>query len=109
VYGGDLLDSVFTNVLTNAAVHNDGDVHVRIRRVEAGDGRITVSVADDGRGIQDGVADRLFEMGVKGDDSDGTGFGLGFAKALTESYGGDIGVRESEQGGADFRITLDRV
>ena len=109
VYGGDLLDSVFTNVLTNAAVHNEGEVHVRVRRVDAHEGRVTVSIADDGRGIPDDVADRLFEMGVKSEDSDGTGFGLGFAKALTESYGGDIDVTESERGGADFRITLDRV
>jgi signal transduction histidine kinase len=109
VYGGDLLDSVFTNVLTNAAVHNEGAVNVRIRRADARDGRVTVSIADDGRGVPDDVSDRLFEMGVKSEDSDGTGFGLGFAKALTESYGGDIDVTESDRGGADFRITLDRV
>ncbi len=109
VYGGDLLDSVFTNVLTNATVHNGGTVHVRVRLVDTRDDRVTVSIADDGRGIPEDVADRLFEMGVKSEDSDGTGFGLGFAKALTESYGGDIGVTESEHGGADFRITLDRV
>jgi len=109
VYGGDLLDSVFTNVLTNAAVHNEGEVHVRVRSVEASEDRVTVSIADDGRGIPDDVADTLFEMGVKGEDSEGTGFGLGFAKALTESYGGDIDVTESDRGGADFRITLDRV
>ncbi len=109
VYGGDLLDSVFTNVLTNAAVHNEGAVNVRIRRGDARDGRVTVSIADDGRGVPDDVSDRLFEMGVKSEDSDGTGFGLGFAKALTESYGGDIDVTESDRGGADFRITLDRV
>ena len=109
VYGGDLLDSVFTNVLTNAAVHNDGAVHARVRLVDAREDRVTVSIADDGRGVPDDVADRLFEMGVKSDDSDGTGFGLGFAKALTESYGGDIDVTESERGGADFRITVNRV
>jgi signal transduction histidine kinase len=47
-------------------------------------------------------------MGKKGPDSDGTGFGLGFARALTESYGGGIEVTESDRGGADFRITLER-
>jgi signal transduction histidine kinase len=96
-------------VLTNAAVHNAGAVHARVRLVDAREDRVTVSIADDGRGVPDDVADRLFEMGVKSDDSDGTGFGLGFAKALTESYGGDIDVTESERGGADFRITVNRV
>jgi signal transduction histidine kinase len=108
VYGGDLLDSVFTNVITNAAVHNAGEVHVRLS-VEATATEVTVSIADDGEGIDDEVADRLFEMGAKGPDSEGTGFGLGFVKALTESYGGTTRVQESEWGGADFRITLERV
>jgi len=108
VFGGDLLDSVFTNVISNAAVHNDGEVHVRLSVTEGTD-RVTVHIADDGSGIPDAIADRLFEMGAKGPDSDGTGFGLGFAKALTESYGGDIGVQESEYGGAEFRIALERV
>lgn len=109
VYGGDLLDSVFTNLITNAAVHNDGDVTVRIRLVEETPDNVTVSIADDGSGISEAVEDRLFEMGAKGPESEGSGFGLGFVKALTESYGGDIRVGESDAGGADFRITLDRV
>jgi signal transduction histidine kinase len=109
VYGGDLLDSVFTNVITNAAVHNDGEVHVRLDAIENAGETVTVSIADDGSGIPDQVADRLFEMGAKGPESEGTGFGLGFVKALTESYGGGIAVQESDHGGADFRITLERV
>ncbi|MFB6178470.1 MAG: ATP-binding protein [Halorientalis sp.] len=108
VYGDDLLDSVFTNVITNAAVHNDGEVHVRLNVVDATGEQIVVSIADDGSGIPDTIADRLFEMGAKGPESDGTGFGLGFVKALTESYGGDIGVTAGGHGGADFHITLER-
>lgn len=109
VYGGDLLDSVFTNVITNAAVHNDGEVHVRLHVLEATGEQVVVSIADDGSGIPETIANRLFEMGAKGPESDGTGFGLGFVKALTESYGGDITVTEGEHGGADFHITLERV
>jgi signal transduction histidine kinase len=100
---------VFTNVITNAAVHNDGEVHVRLDAIENAGETVTVSIADDGSGIPDQVADRLFEMGAKGPESEGTGFGLGFVKALTESYGGGIAVQESDHGGADFRITLERV
>lgn len=108
VYGGDLLDSVFTNVVTNAAVHNDGPVTVRLDAT-ATEETVSVTVADDGSGIPEGVVDDLFEMGAKGPDSSGTGFGLGFVKALTESYGGDVSVGESEMGGAAFVVTLDRV
>jgi signal transduction histidine kinase len=67
-----------------------------------------VGRADDGAGISEEVRDDRFEMGAKGPDSEGGGFGLGFVRALTESYGGSVTVGESPDGGADFRVTLDR-
>ncbi|WP_135362594.1 sensor histidine kinase [Halosimplex halophilum] len=109
VYAGDLLDSVFTNVLTNAAVHNAGAVTVDIYAEAPASDRLVVGMADDGSGIDPDLRDDIFEMGVKGPDSEGTGFGLGFVRALTESYGGAVEVRESDAGGADFRVALERV
>ncbi|QIO23160.1 ATP-binding protein [Haloarcula sp. JP-L23] len=109
VYGGELLDSVFANLVSNAAVHNDGDVRMRVYEEELGTGQVVVGFADDGSGVQEDVRERIFEMGAKGPDSSGSGFGLGFVRALTESYGGSVSVGESEMGGADFRVTLQRV
>src|SRR6056297_1572211 len=51
VYSGDLLDSVFTNLISNAAVHNDGPVHVDISVTETGNDAIVVVFADDGTGV----------------------------------------------------------
>jgi signal transduction histidine kinase len=107
VYAGDLLGSVFTNIVTNAAVHNEGEVTVRLS-LETGVDDVVVCFADDGSGIAPAVRDELFEMGEKGPDSSGSGFGLGFVRALTESYGGDVTVGESEMGGAEFRVRLQR-
>jgi signal transduction histidine kinase len=107
-YTGDLIDSVFTNILSNAAVHNDQPITVRLYTEEPTPERIVVGMADDGKGVAEAVRDEIFEMGQKGPDSDGTGFGLGLARTLVESYGGEITVQDSEYGGADFRITLDR-
>ena len=109
VYGGELLDSVFTNILTNAAVHNDEPVTVDVTVEPTGTQRLTVTFADDGSGIPPEIRDGLFEMGKKGPDSSGSGFGLGFVRALTESYGGTVSVDESEAGGAAFHVTLERV
>ncbi|QSG08894.1 Signal transduction histidine kinase [Halapricum desulfuricans] len=108
IYGGDLLDSVFQNVLSNAAVHNESAVTVSMS-VEATPSNVTVVVADDGSGIPEEVRDDLFKMGEKGPDSSGTGLGLGFVRALTESYGGSVDVADSESGGAEFRLSLQRV
>ncbi|MHB9286402.1 sensor histidine kinase [Halobacteriales archaeon Cl-PHB] len=106
VYAGDLLDSLFTNVLSNAAVHNEDALTVRVYAQEPAPDRVVVGFADDGKGVADEVRDQIFEMGQKGPESDGTGLGLGFVRALTESYGGSVDVRESDRGGADFRVTL---
>ncbi|SDJ49338.1 Signal transduction histidine kinase [Halovenus aranensis] len=106
-YAGDLIDSVFTNILSNAAVHNTGPVTVRLYAEEPTPDTVVIGIADDGTGIATGMVEDIFEMGKKGPDSDGTGFGLGLAKTLVESYGGSITVTESDRGGADFRITLD--
>jgi signal transduction histidine kinase len=108
VYGGDLLDSVFRNIVSNAAVHNEGDVTVRITVAESGTEQVVVTVADDGEGVDEAVREEIFQMGHKGPDSSGSGFGLGFVRALTESYGGSITVADSEAGGAAFHVTLDR-
>ncbi|WP_336358086.1 sensor histidine kinase [Haloarcula sp. CGMCC 1.6347] len=109
VYGGDLLDSVFTNIMSNAAVHNEDEVHMRVAPAEVTPDEVTVCFADDGSGVSPDLRENIFEMGVKGQESPGTGFGLGFVRALTESYGGRVSVAESDAGGAEFRVTLERV
>jgi len=108
VYSGDLLDSVFTNVVSNAAVHNEGAVHVDIDVEATGNDQVVITFADDGVGVPAEIREEIFEMGAKGPDSSGTGFGLGFVRALTESYGGGVTVGESDAGGAEFRVTLER-
>ncbi|WP_336327393.1 HAMP domain-containing sensor histidine kinase [Halovenus sp. HT40] len=107
-YVGDLIDSVFTNILSNAAVHNDEPVTVRLYAGEPTPETVVVGMADDGKGVAEEIRDEIFEMGQKGPESEGTGFGLGLARTLVESYGGEITVQDSEYGGADFRITLER-
>ena len=69
---------------------------------------VVVGFGDDGTGVPEEVREDIFEMGQKGPDSDGTGLGLGFVRALTESYGGTVELRESDAGGADFRVVLER-
>jgi signal transduction histidine kinase len=108
VYSGDLLDSVFTNLISNAAVHNDGEIAMRITAEETGDGAVRLRFADDGSGVPAAIREEIFEMGAKGPESTGTGFGLGFVRALTESYGGSVTVGDSDRGGAEFRVTLQR-
>ncbi|WP_436934621.1 sensor histidine kinase [Halovenus marina] len=109
VYAGDLVSSVFQNILSNAAVHNDGAVTVDVYAETPSPDSVVVGLADDGDGISEEIREDLFEMGQRGPDSDGTGFGLGLVRSLVQSYGGSVAVRDSDAGGADFRVTLDQV
>jgi len=43
-YGGELLESVFSNLLSNAAVHNDGPMTVRVSVDETGPSDVVVNV-----------------------------------------------------------------
>lgn len=108
VLAGDLLESVFANVLANAATHNDEPVTVRVYADEPSPETVVVGFADDGTGVPGEVRDQIFEMGEKGPDSEGTGLGLGFVRALAETYGGGVDVGPSDRGGADFRVRLKR-
>jgi signal transduction histidine kinase len=69
---------------------------------------LVVGFADDGSGVDPDIRDEIFQMGKKGPESGGSGFGLGFVRALVESYGGSVTVGDSEAGGADFRLRLQR-
>ena len=108
VFAGRVLHRVFDNLLGNAAVHNEGDVTVRLGVETPTPKWVVVIVGDDGRGIDESVRRDLFELGIKGPTSEGVGLGLGFVRRLIESYGGTVAAGTSPLGGAEFRVTLER-
>ena len=85
--------------------------HARHRVVlEAADlpDRVEVVVRDDGAGVDAAVRDTLFEPGVSGRD-DGVGLGLGIARRVARSVGGDVTLDDTgPDGGAAFRVRLPR-
>jgi signal transduction histidine kinase len=67
---------------------------------------VLVVVSDDGHGIDESVRDRIFEPGVSSASS-GSGLGLGIARRVARSFGGDVEVVE-RHGGAAFAVTVPR-
>ncbi|HYR62838.1 MAG TPA: ATP-binding protein [Actinomycetota bacterium] len=111
VYGDpDKLEQVLTNLVENATKHTDaGEIHVT-GVVE--DGRVRISVADQGEGIPKdhrlAVFGKFFRRnsGRAGSPS-GTGLGLFISKGLVEAHGGRIWVESGDGGGgAVFAFTL---
>jgi two-component system, NtrC family, nitrogen regulation sensor histidine kinase NtrY len=107
---GDELREVLLNVLENARLANAKFVDVTLGHAadDGGpeqDGRIEITVRDDGYGIPAEVLPRIFEPHFSTRTS-GSGLGLAVSRRLIESWGGDIGV-ESEPGkGTSIRILL---
>ena len=90
VMADDFLGQVFENLLGNAIEHSDREHTEVVVCAAADDETVTVWIADNGPGIDDDVADKVFEQSVTSDDSGSVGFGLYFARLMIDRYGGDI-------------------
>jgi len=91
---------VLTNLLSNALRYTPpgGEINVHLTEAGAGEDRnVTVSIADNGPGIDSAVLPHVFERFYKSSDSGGMGLGLSIAKYLVEAHGGKIWA-ESEVG-----------
>jgi len=107
VLAGTLLTEVFANLVENALVHSNADrlcIHST-----TGQETVTVTVEDDGDGIDPGDRERIFKRGYSVGDASGSGLGMYIVRELVESYGGDVSVEDSPIGGARFEVTLQRV
>ncbi len=99
---GDLA-TVLQNLLVNAAAHAPGSpVTVQLSTL---DGRVEVAVTDRGPGLTETEAARVFDRGVRGAASGGSGLGLYVARTLMRRHGGDVELR-SRVGGASFVVVL---
>ena len=88
------LSQVLFGLLTNAydAVKDRDEKWIRITAFELNDA-VRIAVMDSGKGIEAGLADRLWEpfFTTKGTGK-GTGLGLSVAKGLVESHGGELSL-----------------
>lgn len=105
------LAQVFANLLNNAAKYTERNGHVRVT-VEWENGRVNVSITDDGIGIPEHLLPNVFEMFTQIDRSlekthGGLGIGLSIAKRLVEMHDGTIEVRsEGRNKGTEFIVSM---
>ncbi|MEV4220054.1 ATP-binding protein [Nonomuraea sp. NPDC049725] len=76
---------VIATLLENSLRHGGGTVTVT---TTSGDSSVVVEVADEGPGISDEIAPKIFERNVSG--GGGTGLGLTLARALAAADGGRL-------------------
>ncbi|MXV49538.1 GHKL domain-containing protein [Pedobacter sp. HMF7647] len=96
----------FNNLIKNAieAIPADRPGLIQIN-MQKKDRRAAVSISDNGRGIPDGLKDRIFNPNFT-TKSSGTGLGLAFVKQAIENMQGTISFKTSHDEGTEFYITL---
>ncbi len=104
------LRQVVTNLVMNALRHAGTEATVKVRTSSAG-GQALLEVADDGVGMSDDVAARVFERFYRPPDagrhSEGTaGLGLSIVAAIAEAHGGTVGLQTAPGQGARFSVRL---
>jgi PAS domain S-box-containing protein len=106
------LSQVLQNLLINAAKYTpEGG---RIEVAAAREGRdVAVAVRDNGRGIEAGELDRIFDLFAQGEaglaspSDSGLGVGLALARQLVRMHGGSMTARSAGTGqGAEFSFRL---
>jgi signal transduction histidine kinase len=97
------------NLMENALRHTPAGTHVRAT-VEAADGHVVLTVADDGPGIPAQVREKVFERFVRGEGDRGGSFGLGLSivRAVAQAHGGEVDLTSPTDGdrGTRFTVTL---
>jgi signal transduction histidine kinase len=98
------LDEMLGNLLDNACKW----ARSRVRLSSAdGDGRIQITVEDDGPGIAPSMRAAVLQRGVRADQAaPGSGFGLAIVRDLAELYDGSIALDASPLGGLRVRLQL---
>ncbi|MFC4440466.1 MULTISPECIES: PAS domain S-box protein [Natrialbaceae] len=103
------LRQLFQNLLENAIEYSgDESPRVDVSATRSGD-KWTVSVTDEGIGIDPEDQERIFEVFQRlhtEDEHVGTGIGLALCKRIVERHGVEIGVDSTLGEGATFWFTL---
>jgi signal transduction histidine kinase len=107
------LHQVVANLLDNAVRHSPPDGRVWLSAHAATAGRTTIVVSDEGPGIPQEEAERVFERFHRVDSAratrdGGTGLGLAIARWIVDAHGGAIRAEPREPSGCRMVVEIPR-
>ncbi|WP_290707925.1 two-component regulator propeller domain-containing protein [Flavihumibacter sp. CACIAM 22H1] len=112
----DQFQKVLINLLDNAFKYTDAGGQV-ILQIKEDDQQVTITVSDNGRGIDPNYHEKLFnnffQVAEHGPQNTGYGIGLALAKQIVELHKGTITINSqvstpSETGSTSFTVTLQK-
>lgn len=108
----DRINQVMTNLVTNSIRYGkeEGTTEIRFHDI---DENILIEVSDDGVGMEDSEAPRVFERFYRTEsgrnmDHSGVGLGLSIVKHIIDAHGQHINVRSTPGEGSVFSFTLQK-
>jgi two-component system phosphate regulon sensor histidine kinase PhoR len=104
------IQQVLINLIDNAVKYGDEAGSVRVK-LEKEEGKLLVSVSDNGPGIDQEHLDKIFRRFYRVDksrsrDKGGTGLGLAIVKHFLEAHGSQISVISTKGEGTSFSFPL---
>ncbi len=102
------MERVFYNLLLNgcqSAQLSGGHVGVEVADSY---GDLTISVTDDGPGVESSIRDKLFQPFVSYGKENGTGLGLTIAQKIVQDHHGSLKLESSVPGRTVMQIVLPR-
>lgn len=102
-----LLKRCISNLVDNAVLYGK---RAEIS-VDEGPDLLTIRVRDHGPGIPENEVQKVFEPfyrleGSRSRETGGTGLGLSIARNIAQAYGGDVRLRNRDEGGLEAILTL---
>lgn len=98
------IERVLNNLIHNAVKHAGSRIDVRVWRR---DGEILCAVSDDGDGMPEELAPKVFDEYYQAQNGKkGVGLGLPSVKRIVEQHGGKVWVETAKGGGFSFTFTL---
>ena len=111
IYGDKAyLEKMLANLIKNSIDYGKMDGHTEILAREC-KGFLIITITDDGIGIAKEDLPHVFERFYRADKfqnsgGSGTGLGLAIVKWIAEVHGGEVSVRNPENGGSVFSVSL---
>ena len=104
------LRQIISNLMRNAITHSACKtltVSADLQPINSSTCHLTVSIADDGKGINPELQSRVFESFTRGDSqTEGTGIGLSVCNELVTNLGGQLVLESDGKTGSCFSFTL---
>ena len=104
------LRQAVANLVDNAIKYTPVGGRVVVQ-AETTDGGAIVKVSDTGIGVADAEKSKVWERLYRCDESrtkTGLGLGLSMVRAIMRAHGGDATVRNGDEGGSVFELTMPR-